>query len=681
MRKRARGRWRALTLSLVYVLMILHFVHWRTAGRTLAPAEPSETMVTLEQGVINVGFAFLALAALSTLILGRWVCAWGCHVIALQDLCAWLLEKIGLRPRPLRSRALALVPIAAAVYMFAWPSVLRWWHAEPAPALTYQFSTRELWANLPGPGMTALTLAVCGFVVVYLLGGRGFCRYACPYGGIFGLADRFAPGKIRVTDACDGCGHCTANCTSNVRVHEEVKRFGMVVDSNCMKCTDCIDVCPKDALYFGFGRPTLARGRPRAAAPARRPTYTWPEEAALGAMYVVSFFALRGLYDALPFLLTLGLAGLCAGVGMTAIRLLYKPTLELGHVPLRRAGRVTVAGAGFAACALLMAAFIGHSAVVQYHALVADELLARATSAPSQTSAAEMVRASVPHLSWLRAYGLFPTAKTEAQLGGAYLYLDDSVAARGHLERALELAPNYAAARYKYAEWLARQGDLAVAVEHLERAVRDNPALADARRDLIGAARRLGRLSEIVDAVRDVVDRRPHDIGARLDLAALLGETGALADAVAEARRGVRARPDLPDTHFRLGLLLADSGDLSGALDACEQAAQLDPNGAQRRYALGCLAARAGRSELALTELSHALRLAPLDAGVARAWAAAVTQGGDATGEISQATAASSEDVNAAYRLLFLHAAAGNPAAAQAAWARVHQARPDLPPP
>ncbi len=32
----------------------------------------------------------------------------------------------------------------------------------------------------------------------------------------------------------------------------------MVVDPGCMKCMDCISVCPNDALYFGFGKPTIA---------------------------------------------------------------------------------------------------------------------------------------------------------------------------------------------------------------------------------------------------------------------------------------------------------------------------------------------------------------------------------------------------------------------------------------
>ena len=74
----------------------------------------------------------------------------------------------------------------------------------------------------------------------------------------FGLADKFSPGKIRVTPACNQCGHCTATCTSNVLVHAEVKQYGMVVDPGCMKCMDCVSVCPNDALYFGFGKPSVA---------------------------------------------------------------------------------------------------------------------------------------------------------------------------------------------------------------------------------------------------------------------------------------------------------------------------------------------------------------------------------------------------------------------------------------
>ena len=122
------GRWRAGTLLLVYCLMGLHFAHWKIAGRTLAPLELNEVMHTFELGIVTAGFLFMTAAMLSVLIFGRFFCSWGCHILALEDLCAWLLRKIGIRPKPLRSRVLLLVPPAAMFYMFIWPQINRLLH-------------------------------------------------------------------------------------------------------------------------------------------------------------------------------------------------------------------------------------------------------------------------------------------------------------------------------------------------------------------------------------------------------------------------------------------------------------------------------------------------------------------------------------------------------------------------
>ena len=141
-------------------------------------------------------------------------------------------------------------------------------------------------------------------MTVYFLGSKGFCTYACPYGGFFALADKVAPGKIRVTDACNQCGHCTAVCTSNVMVHAEVKAYGMVVDPGCMKCMDCVSVCPNDALYFGFGRP-VDRRAPRPAPKHYSADLARGSSLAL-AVFAVSFWAVWDVYQLVPMLMALG---------------------------------------------------------------------------------------------------------------------------------------------------------------------------------------------------------------------------------------------------------------------------------------------------------------------------------------------------------------------------------------
>src|SRR5262249_30905594 len=149
-------------------------------------------------------------------------CGWGCHVVALQDLSAWLLGRVGLRPRPVRSRLLLLAPWVVAFDMFFQSQLERWWRGIDNRPIQPAFTTTELWERFPGPLMGVLTFLVVGFLIVWWLGAKGFCNFGCPYGAFFAVADRFAVGKIRVTDACDACGHCTSVCTSNVRVHEEV---------------------------------------------------------------------------------------------------------------------------------------------------------------------------------------------------------------------------------------------------------------------------------------------------------------------------------------------------------------------------------------------------------------------------------------------------------------------------
>ena len=104
------SRWRAGTLTLVYLLVAAHIAHWRITGKTLAPLELNEVMYTLELGIVTAGFIFMVVAAFSVAIFGRFFCSWGCHILALEDLCAWLLKKLRIRPKPIRSRMLLFVP-------------------------------------------------------------------------------------------------------------------------------------------------------------------------------------------------------------------------------------------------------------------------------------------------------------------------------------------------------------------------------------------------------------------------------------------------------------------------------------------------------------------------------------------------------------------------------------------
>ncbi|MFO0984908.1 MAG: 4Fe-4S binding protein [Planctomycetota bacterium] len=481
--KRSRSApWRAAALIAVHVVILVHVAHWKIAGSTVTPLEPSEAMQTLELGYVNAGFLLFALALIATLVLGRFFCGWLCHVVAYQDLCAWILGRVGLRPKPVRSRLLVLVPLGAALYMFVWPTVERAFAERAAPALAWHLTTTRFWDTFPGPLVATITILIDGFLVVCLLGAKGFCTYGCPYGGLFGVVDRLALGKIRVTDACEGCGHCTATCTSNVRVHEEVRLHRMVVDAGCMKCLDCVSVCPKSALYFGFGLPTVLAAKAKMRA-ARTYDVTWPEEIAMAVVFWLALYAFRGLYDQVPFLLAIGLAVMMVIAVVTAWRLVRRHSMTLQHVALRRDGRLTRAGRLAALVIGMFAAFGAHSACVQYHAREGERLLLAAERLP-RDARAHVLAASLEHLLAAGRIGLCGDGPLEHKIGSIVREQGNRGEAERRFRQAIALAPCMKAPRLALADLLILRGATAEAKQALAELLAIDPGSAAARQRL-----------------------------------------------------------------------------------------------------------------------------------------------------------------------------------------------------
>ncbi len=520
------SRRRAACLCAVYLLMGLHVVHGRIAGRTLAPLEFSEALHTLHLGIVTAGAVFLVAATVGTAVFGRFFCGWACHILALEDLCVALLARAGIRPGPPRSKALVWGPAALALYLFAWPQVERLARGEAWPGFSVQttgwgsFVTDDVLRRMPGPWLSLATLAVCGFVIVWVLGSRSFCSIVCPYGALFRVADRAAPGRIVLAGGCTSCGLCTAGCLSGVQVSQELRLHGAVVDPQCVRCLDCVGRCPERAISFGFATPPLLRGLPRPERSLRPSAFTFAEEAALAGLSAAAFLALRGLYDELPVLLSAAAAATSAFVWVLSLRLARRRDASWRGRRLRTPRGLTREGFGLAAAGLLLGAAVAHGGYVRYQDWRGQAWLEEAGRRPSPAA----LREALDHLEKAHRWGLLHPLRLERQLAGLKLRLGLSASAEPHLRRVAAEAPDDPEAALLLGRVLARSGRTGEAEARLARALRLSegkpPAIEEKTLLGLGALLAdLGRLEESAVYFRRALESDPGSATAAHDLA------------------------------------------------------------------------------------------------------------------------------------------------------------------
>lgn len=651
--------------------MAVHLGLWLTrGGETLSPVEPSESMYTLETGVINAGFVFFAIAILATLVFGRFFCGWGCHLVALQDLCAWLLRRVKIRPRPFRSRLLVFVPLVFALYMFVWPTFRRevLWPAfseqrpipgavgaagepmtyaawpdhlawlgpvRPFPGFSVELMTPDYWKTFAGPVIAVPFLFICGFAIVYFLGAKGFCTYGCPYGGFFAPADQLSPGRIVVDHArCDGNAHCTAVCTSNVRVHEEIARFGMVVDPGCMKCLDCVSVCPTEALSFKFAVPPILKSTKRGregAGPVRRSfDLSWGEEIALAIVFGGSFIVYRGLYGAVPLLMAIGVAGCVTYILWKLWRLARDRNVRLHNFQLRLKGRWRAAGGVFAFAGLMVGALTLHSGYVhaaERRAGALDDLVRvssaqvfsaqRAPVPPEQLEAARKAVAIYARLAPIGDGGvaLLSTPRVDVRLAWLHSVLGEYGEAERALRRVLARGETKENLVAQLVQIILLQGRAADADAFAREALSKHPDYHTVRDDLAARMVNAGRLPEAERMFEAYLERRPDEPRALITLAAIRAVGGRLDESIATLERAVLVAPAFVQARQRLAGTLAVAGRMQDALAQLEEAEKLAPSDPIVQLQLAEALEALGRRDEAM---AHARRAQELQLEAAR---------------------------------------------------------------
>ena len=223
----------------------------------------------------RAGWYVLGIVLLFGVMLGRTICGWLCPLGLVQE----LLHKVPtpkLKKGPV-TRALSwLKYVILAVFVVALPLWYGLRYDVPLPAFckyicpagTLEGAVGHLAnpANAAYYGMLG-ALFTRKFVIMLVIGlacvfcYRGFCRFICPLGAIYGLFNRFNVIGVKVdADRCNRCGACVQHCGMDVR------RVG---DHECIHCGQCMAVCSRGALSVRAGRVTL-KAPEAGAATARR---------------------------------------------------------------------------------------------------------------------------------------------------------------------------------------------------------------------------------------------------------------------------------------------------------------------------------------------------------------------------------------------------------------------------
>jgi polyferredoxin/Pyruvate/2-oxoacid:ferredoxin oxidoreductase delta subunit len=94
-----------------------------------------------------------------------------------------------------------------------------------------------------------------GFLFLLILGlnlveRRFWCKYLCPLGGLLGILSSYAFLRRSVSEGCNDCGVCAGVCQGNA-IPDQKENWK---NTECIYCMDCDDVCPQNAVHFGFIR-------------------------------------------------------------------------------------------------------------------------------------------------------------------------------------------------------------------------------------------------------------------------------------------------------------------------------------------------------------------------------------------------------------------------------------------
>lgn len=200
-------------------------------------------------GLHLVPFYVIGLLGIVGFLGGRIVCGWGCPFGFFQELM-FKLSKVHYEiPYGLEyGRYVILVGVVLVITFITGEP----WFCRLCPAGTLTAGIPWLILNPVNPvdGQVVVVstfigwlfavkiVILAGFLALFTVTERPFCRIICPLGAIFSLFNRVSLLQLahRPTEKCEKCGNCEAACLVSTNPTENINSTQCV---RCLKCTKC----------------------------------------------------------------------------------------------------------------------------------------------------------------------------------------------------------------------------------------------------------------------------------------------------------------------------------------------------------------------------------------------------------------------------------------------------------
>jgi len=194
------------------------------------------------------------------LVVPRGFCGYVCPMGTLIDLFDWAVgrrvSRTGLKPRGwwattkywllLGVLVAALGGVLISGFLAAIPVLTRGIAFLLAPIQTGWIRG---WHQVPPLGAGQI-FSIVLFLAVFALGFLGprfWCKYVCPTGAVFSVANLLRLAERKVDSRCTACGRCVEHCPFGAIDEDFSTRT-----ADCAFCRTCGGVCPTEAIRYGW---------------------------------------------------------------------------------------------------------------------------------------------------------------------------------------------------------------------------------------------------------------------------------------------------------------------------------------------------------------------------------------------------------------------------------------------